>query len=54
MIMIDETENGLRGSSIEVLRDLHDMTGCPSVLCGMQALPRQLKALPQLILRISN
>lgn len=54
MIMVDECENGLRGNGIEVLRSIHDLTGCPIVLCGMQGLPRRLKALPQLLSRVSS
>ena len=51
-IIIDEVDYLIEKKSIESLRDLHDRTGCPMVLVGMEFLDRKLSKYPHLLDRI--
>lgn len=51
-IIIDEVDYLVEKKSIETLRDLHDKTGCPMVLVGMEYIDRKLSKYPHLLDRI--
>lgn len=51
-IVIDEVDYLIEKKSVETLRDLHDRTGCPMVLVGMEYLDRKLAKYPHLLDRI--
>jgi len=51
-IIIDEIDYLIDHRVIETLRDLHDRTGCPMVLVGMEYLDRKLAKYPHLLDRI--
>ena len=51
-IIIDEIDYLIDVKSIETLRDLHDRTGCPLVLVGMDQVDKKLSRYPHLVDRI--
>lgn len=51
-IIIDEVDYLIEKKTIETLRDLHDRTGCPLVLVGMDQVDKKLSRFPHLIDRI--
>ena len=51
-IVIDEIDYLMDKKVIEILRDLHDKTGCPLVLVGMGCIDKKLARYPHLIDRI--
>ena len=51
-IIIDEIDYLLEKRTIEILRDLHDRTGCPMVLVGMANIDKKLNKYPHLKDRI--
>ena len=51
-IIIDEVDYLIEKKTIETLRDLHDRTGCPLVLVGMDQIDKKLSRFPHLIDRI--
>ena len=51
-IIIDEVDYLVNNSVIEILRDLHDKTGCPMVLVGMANIDKKLSRYPHLMDRI--
>ncbi|OLA78554.1 MAG: hypothetical protein BHW55_00945 [Candidatus Melainabacteria bacterium 35_41] len=51
-IIIDEADYLIEKNTIEILRDLHDRTGCPLVLVGMGNIDKKLRKYPHLIDRI--
>ena len=51
-IIIDEVDYLIEKKSIETLRDLHDRTGCPLVLVGMNQIDIKLSRFPHLTDRI--
>lgn len=51
-IIIDEVDYLIEKKTIEVLRDLHDRTGCPLVLVGMDQVDKKLSRFPHLTDRI--
>lgn len=53
-VFVDEADYLLKGGMLESLRDLHDLTGVPVVLIGMEGLSRKIKHRPQLTRRISQ
>lgn len=54
-LFVDEADYLLSdGAMIETLRDIHDESGAPVVLVGMEGIEKRLKARPQLERRISH
>jgi len=54
-LFVDEVDYLLRESrQLEMLRDLHDSTGVPIILIGMEEIEKKLLNYPQLTRRISN
>lgn len=51
-IIIDEVDYLIEKKTIETLRDLHDVTGCPLVLVGMGMIDKKLSRYPHLYDRI--
>ncbi len=51
-IIIDEVDYLINDNVIEILRDLHDKTGCPLVLVGMSKIDKKLSRYPHLKDRI--
>ena len=51
-IIIDEVDYLVNNNVIEILRDLHDRTGCPMVLVGMANIDKKLSRYPHLKDRI--
>lgn len=51
-IIIDEVDYLINNSVIEILRDLHDKSGCPMVLVGMANIDKKLSRYPHLMDRI--
>ncbi len=51
-IIIDEIDYLIERKVIETLRDLHDRTGCPMVLVGMNLVNKKLARYPHLMDRI--
>lgn len=51
-IIIDEVDYLIDKKAIEILRDLHDRTGCPMVLVGMANINIKLARFPHLMDRI--
>lgn len=51
-IIIDEVDYLIEKKTIELLRDLHDRTGCPLVLVGMDQVDKKLSRFPHLTDRI--
>ena len=51
-IIIDEVDYLVEKNSIEILRDLHDRTGCPLVLVGMNYVDKKLSRYPHFTDRI--
>ena len=51
-IIIDEVDYLVNNHVIEILRDLHDRTGCPMVLVGMANIDKKLSKYPHLKDRI--
>lgn len=51
-IIIDEIDYLIEKKTIETLRDLHDRTGCPLVLVGMEQVDKKLSRYPHLVDRI--
>lgn len=45
-IIIDEADYLIEKNTIEILRDLHDSTGCPLVLVGMGNIDKKLRKYP--------
>lgn len=54
-LFVDEADYLLRdGDMLEALRDVHDLTGVPVLLIGMEGIERRLVHRPQLARRISH
>lgn len=54
-LFVDEADYLLKdGDMIETLRDIHDLSGVPVVMVGMEGIERRLNARPQLARRISH
>ncbi len=51
-IIIDEIDYLIEKHTIEILRDIHDKTGCPLVLVGMNNIDKKLSRYPHFIDRI--
>ncbi len=51
-IIIDEVDYLINNNVIEILRDLHDRSGCPMVLVGMANIDKKLSRYPHLMDRI--
>ncbi len=51
-IIIDEVDYLINNNVIEILRDLHDRSGCPVVLVGMANIDKKLSKYPHLKDRI--
>ena len=51
-IIIDEVDYLIEKKTVETLRDLHDRTGCPMVLVGMEYVDKKLSKYPHLLDRI--
>lgn len=51
-IIIDEVDYLIEKKTIEVLRDIHERTGCPLVLVGMDQVDKKLSRFPHLVDRI--
>lgn len=51
-LIIDEVDYLVNNNVIEVLRDLHDRTGCPMILVGMVNIDKKLSRYPHLKDRI--
>ena len=51
-IIIDEVDYLINSNVIEILRDLHDRSGCPMVLVGMANIDKKLSKYPHLKDRI--
>ena len=51
-IIIDEVDYLINNNVIEILRDLHDRSGCPMVLVGMANIDKKLSKYPHLKDRI--
>ena len=51
-IIIDEVDYLINNNVIEILRDLHDRSGCPMVLVGMTNIDKKLSKYPHLKDRI--
>lgn len=51
-IIIDEVDYLINNNVIEILRDLHDRSGCPMVLVGMANIDKKLSRYPHLKDRI--
>jgi DNA transposition AAA+ family ATPase len=51
-IIIDEVDYLVNNNVIEILRDLHDRSGCPMVLVGMSNIDKKLSKYPHLKDRI--
>jgi len=52
IIIVDEIDYLIEKSTVETLRDLHDKTGCPVVLVGMDSADKKLSRYPHLIDRL--
>lgn len=54
-LFVDEADYLLKdGAMIETLRDIHDLSGVPVVMVGMEGIERRIKVRPQLARRISH
>jgi len=54
-LFVDEADYLLGSAAmIETLRDIHDLSGVPVVMVGMEGIEKRLKARPQLAGRISH
>ena len=51
-IIIDEVDYLTDNNTVEILRDLHDRTGCPIVLVGMGYIDKKLSRYPHLVDRL--
>ena len=51
-LIIDEVDYLVTNNAIEILRDLHDRTGCPMILVGMINIDKKLSRYPHLKDRI--
>ncbi len=52
VIIVDEIDYLVNNNVIEILRDLHDRTGCPMILVGMVNIDKKLSRYPHLKDRI--